>query len=181
MSYGMVAVPKSMWKWSQYKSYIKYLLYHISIIEEKLAELRIDLSNTIKDLEKLNVADDLRPYLQIIYEEIEDFREKNPKFDSECASYNTINSLDSSTTVSSIDTANVTLQKLEIYRSKLKLNFGDYERIHAMLEYNIRKSMDLQARVNAKESVEHHHASITGIKKVPYFYFVYVHPILLKC
>lgn len=166
MSYGMVAVPKSMWKWSQYKSYIKYLLYHISIIEEKLSELRIDLSNTIRDLEKLTVADDLRSYVQIIYEEIEEFRENNPKFDSECATYNTLNSLDDSTRRSTVDTANVTLNKLEVYRSKLKLNFGDYERIHAMLEYNIRESMDLQARVNAKENVEYRNNSLKGIKKI---------------
>lgn len=83
MSYGMVAVPKSFWKWSRYRSRIKYLLYHISIIEEKLTELRITLSNTIADFESLNVSDDLQPFVNVIRQEILQFKENNNKFEEE--------------------------------------------------------------------------------------------------
>lgn len=153
MSYGMVAVPKTLWKRSNYKSRIKHMLYHVSIIDEKLTDLRIKLSNDIKDIESLCVGADLIEYLHIIKEEIKQFKENNPKFDDECASLSTL-AESRKGSMHSIDTADVTLNKLEAYRSKLKINYGDYERIHAMLEYNIRDTMTMQARVNAKESKE---------------------------
>lgn len=79
-----------------------------------------------------------------------------------------------------VDLANINIANLELYRSKLMVNFGDYERIHAMLEYNIRETMNLQARVNAKENIEHRNTSLKGIKKYIYLYYIYVHPIMLK-
>ena len=83
MSYGMVAFPQSLWKRSSYRSRIKYLLYHISIIEEKLNDLRIELSIVIKDLESLTVGNDLIPYLDTIKAEIKYFTTNNPKFEEE--------------------------------------------------------------------------------------------------
>lgn len=153
MSYGMVAVPKTLWKRSNYKARVKHMLYHVSVIDEKLTDLRIKLSNDIKDIESINVGADLIEYLQVIKEEIKQFKENNPKFDDECASINTITG-SMTGSMHSIDTTDVTLNKLEAYRSKLNINYGDYERIHAMLEYNIRDTMEMQARVNAKESKE---------------------------
>lgn len=83
MSYGMVALPKAFWKWSDYKEQIKKLLCQVSIIEEKLNDLRIDLSATITDLENLNAGADMQPYLAVIKNEIAEFKERNPRFEEE--------------------------------------------------------------------------------------------------
>lgn len=83
MSYGMVAVPKYLWKISDYKARIKYLLYHISLIEEKLSDLRIELSGIIKDLEILTTTPDIQSQYNIIKGEIDYFKKNNKKFDDE--------------------------------------------------------------------------------------------------
>lgn len=83
MSYGMVAVPKSLWQWSDYKSEVNKELYQISLVEEKLNDLRIDLNTNITDLENLNAGSDMQPFLSVIKEEINEFRSRNPKFEEE--------------------------------------------------------------------------------------------------
>lgn len=176
----MVAVPKSFWKASNYKSRIKYLLYHVSIIEEKLSELRTGLSHSLEDLHTLTVGADLQPYLNVINAEVAQFKENNPKFDSECASYSTLHSVQREDSESIIDISNVSLDKLETYRSKFKMNFGDYERIHEMLEYNIRQTMKFQARVNARESEEYWRNNLKAIQKIKYSYLIYIHPTVLR-
>lgn len=79
-----------------------------------------------------------------------------------------------------VDINNVTLIKLEEYRQKLNIGFGDYERIHAMLDYHILKVMTLQSRVNAHESEEFYNRNIKGLKKLTYHYYIHYHPIALK-
>lgn len=83
MSYGMVAVPKSFWKQSNYKGRIKYFLYHISLIEEKLNDLRVDLSDILNGLNDLNVTTDLHDQFELIKSEVRFFKENNPQFDNE--------------------------------------------------------------------------------------------------
>lgn len=180
MSYGMVAVPKSMWKLSNYKSRIKHLLYHVSVIEEKLTDLRIDLSGIIEDLETVKVEADLKEELAIIYEEIKFFKENNPKFEDECANMNILQMTDRDNRKATIDIFDISLNKLEQYRQKLNINFGDYERIHAMLDHNIMQVLNLQARINARESLEFRNKNLKGLKKISYFYYVTIHPIFLK-
>jgi hypothetical protein len=83
MSYGLVAVPKYFWNQSKYKSRIKKQLYHISIIEEKLQDVRIKMHETLNALEKLDTGIDMQPYLDIIKKDIADFKTNNPKFEQE--------------------------------------------------------------------------------------------------
>ena len=178
MSYGMVAVPKSLYQWSDYKSEINKELYQISLIEEKLNDLRMDLSSNINDLENLNSSSDMQPFLSIIREEISEFKKRNSKFEEESQSYSDIRGVDGSTG-GDVDVVNVTLSKLEGYRSKYKIEFGDYERIHAMLEFNIRKVMDLQARINIRESSQLREMNLGGFQRVKFMYYIYIHPIAL--
>ena len=180
MSYGMVAVPKYFWKSSDYKGRIRYLLYHISLIEEKLNDLRIDLSATIKDLEILTITPDIQPQYDVIIKEINYFKKNNTKFEEEWGSLSTLSREGGSSSITSVDLNNVTLEKLEIYRQKLIVSFGDYERIHAMLHFNVVSVMKLQARVNAKESEEFRNKTLKGFKRYTYAYLVTIHPYLLK-
>lgn len=83
MSYGMVALPKSLWARSNYRSLINKKLCQISIIEEKLNDLRIDLCRNITALENLNAGSDMQPYLIVIRNEIEEFKQRNPRFEEE--------------------------------------------------------------------------------------------------
>jgi hypothetical protein len=48
------------------------------------------------------------------------------------------------------------------------------------MEYNIRDVMNLQARVNAKESAEYRMQNLKGCRLLSYYYYLYAHPILLK-
>jgi len=152
----------------------------VSVIEEKLNDLRIDLTNNISALENLNAGADMQPYLSIIKNEIQDFKERNPKFEEECNSFGHLTDGGDGCTGSDIDVHDVTLSKLEGYRSKYKIEFGDYERIHAMLEFNIRQVMVLQSYINAKESPNLRRTGLKGCRKMKYFYYIHAHPILLK-
>ena len=167
MAYGMVAVPKSFWKRSNYKSRIKYLLYHVSVIEEKLDDLRMQLSSILKELEDLNVSIDILDYYNLMKDEIEFFKVNNPHFEQECGRMQN-NAYDAADRDSIVDLNNVTVQTLEEYRQKLKIGFGDYERIHAMLDYNIMGVMKLQSRVNAYESKEFYDKNAKGFKRITY-------------
>lgn len=182
MSYGLVAVPKYLWKQSEYKSRIKKQLYHISIIEEKLQDVRIQMHGTINVLEKLSVGVDMQPYLTIVKKDIATFKSNNPKFEQEASNFGYLTEDEPGTgsTGSDVDVANISITNLEKYRSKYMIYFGDYERISAMLEYNIRDVMNLQARVNAKESSEYRMKNLKGCKLLIYYYYLYPHPILMK-
>ena len=51
-----------------------------------------------------------------------------------------------------------------------------------MLEFNIRKVMSLQARVNAKENKKLRRDNLKGFHKLKYFYFIHIHPaVLILC
>jgi hypothetical protein len=150
------------------------------MIEDKLTELRIKLSKMIQDLESINVASDLKPYMDIILKEINIFKEENPKFDDECAAISSLLMTERDISTNIVDKTDVTLKKLEVYRTQLLIDYGDYQRIHAMLEYTIRRSMSFQARVNAKNSSEFRDENLKGLRKCTYFYLVNIHPYFLK-
>lgn len=74
----------------------------------------------------------------------------------------------------------MSLFKLETYRQKLIIGFGDYERITAMLDYNVMQTMQMQARINASESKEFWDKNLKGIKKLSYLYYIYMHPSIMR-